>query len=422
MDKKVGKRVEGVQKFPRCLRGLLLLLSFLIVFYSAIPVYAYSYPLSDTGKFTFTADNGEQIEVTGNPGSSQSGSPIIQGRLSNVSLSTQVYISGKKGDIVTFEVDFKQSFITKADMLLLALENGVLGGVTSALRVLCQPGDSIIIQSPTYIGFSHVAEDNGWNLVLNPLIQDEQGIWRIDYADLEEKLAKQHIHTAIFCSTHNPAGRVWERWEIEKLMSLYQKYDVYVISDEIWADLTMPGFHHTPTQMVSEDARMRTIAFYAPSKTFNLAGLIGSYHVIYNPYLRDRVTKTGKNTHYNSMNVLSMHALMAAYSPAGRQWVDELCQVLHQNLDYAVSFIQSNFKGVKVSMPEGTYMLFLDCTEWCREHNTDISTLQAAGIQVGVIWQDGRPFHGDCHIRMNLALPHSLVKEAFERLKTYVFV
>lgn len=301
-------------------------------------------------------------------------------------------------------------------------ENGVLGGVTSALRVLCQPGDSIIIQSPTYIGFSHVAEDNGWNLVLNPLIQDEQGIWRIDYADLEEKLAKQHIHTAIFCSPHNPAGRVWERWEIEKLMALYQKYDVYVISDEIWADLTMPGFHHTPTQMVSEDARMRTIAFYAPSKTFNLAGLIGSYHVIYNPYLRDRVTKTGKNTHYNSMNVLSMHALMAAYSPEGRQWVDELCQVLHQNLDYAVSFIQSNFKGVKVSMPEGTYMLFLDCTEWCREHNTDISTLQAAGIQVGVIWQDGRPFHGDCHIRMNLALPHSLVKEAFERLKTYVFV
>ena len=301
-------------------------------------------------------------------------------------------------------------------------ENGVLGGVTSALRVLCQPGDSIIIQSPTYIGFSHVAEDNGWNLVLNPLIQDEQGIWRIDYADLEEKLAKQHIHTAIFCSPHNPAGRVWERWEIEKLMTLYQKYDVYVISDEIWADLTMPGFHHTPTQTVSEDARMRTIAFYAPSKTFNLAGLIGSYHVIYNPYLRDRVTKTGKNTHYNSMNVLSMHALMAAYSPAGRQWVDELCQVLHQNLDYAVSFIQSNFKGVKVSMPEGTYMLFLDCTEWCREHGTDISTLQAAGIQVGVIWQDGRPFHGDCHIRMNLALPHSLVKEAFERLKTYVFV
>ena len=91
-------------------------------------------------------------------------------------------------------------------------------------------------------------------------------------------------------------------------MELYQKYDVYVISDEIWADLTMPGYRHIPTQMISDDARTRTIALYAPSKTFNLAGLVGSYHVIYNPLLRDRITKAGAATHYNSMNVLSMHA------------------------------------------------------------------------------------------------------------------
>lgn len=301
-------------------------------------------------------------------------------------------------------------------------ENGVLGGVVSALRILCQPGDSIIIQSPTYIGFSHSVEDNGWNLVLNPLIQDEEGAWRIDYKDLEEKVAKQNIHTAIFCSPHNPAGRVWERWEVEKLMEIYKKYNVYVISDEIWADLTMPGIRHTPTQMVSEDARMRTVALYAPSKTFNLAGLIGSYHVIYNPYLRDRITKAGKATHYNSMNVLSMHALIAAYSPEGQEWVKELRQVLNENPEYAVSFIHTHFKGVNVTKPQGTYMLFLDCTDWCAQHNTDIESLQKAGIEVGVIWQDGRPFHGDCHIRMNLALPHSLVTEAFDRLEKYVFV
>ena len=101
-------------------------------------------------------------------------------------------------------------------------------------------------------------------------------------------------------------------------MELYRKYDVYVISDEIWADLTMPGFRHTPTQMISEDARMRTVAMYAPSKTFNLAGLVGSYHVIYNQYLRNRITKAGAATHYNSINMLSMHALIAAYSPEGR--------------------------------------------------------------------------------------------------------
>lgn len=301
-------------------------------------------------------------------------------------------------------------------------ENGVLGGVVSALRTLCQPGDSIVLQSPTYIGFTHCAEDNGWNLVLNPLIQDAEGVWRIDYDDLEEKIRNHHIHTAVFCSPHNPMGRVWEEWEIRKLMELYQKYDVIVISDEIWADLTMPGIRHIPTQMISEDARMRTIAMYAPSKTFNLAGLVGSYHIIYNPVLRDRITRAGSATHYNSMNMLSMHALIAAYSPEGQEWLDELRQILKENIDYAVTFIRTNFPGVKTTCPQGTYMLFLDCTEWCRTHHTDIGALQKAGIEVGVVWQDGRPFHGDCHIRMNLALPHSLVEEAFCRLKTYVFV
>ena len=300
-------------------------------------------------------------------------------------------------------------------------ENGVLGGVVSALKIFCQPGDSIVVQSPTYIGFTHCAEDNGWKLVLNPLVQDRDGVWRIDYGDLERKLSGGDIHTAIFCSPHNPSGRVWEEWEIRKLMELYRKYDVFVVSDEIWADLTMPGYRHVPTQMISEDARMRTVALYAPSKTFNLAGLVGSYHVIYNPALRDRITKAGAATHYNSMNMLSMHALIAAYSTEGQEWLDELREVLKGNLEYAVSFIHDNFPGVRTSMPQGTYMLFLDCTQWCREHHTTIDDLQKAGMEVGVIWQDGRPFHGDCHIRMNLALPHSLVKEAFERLRKYVF-
>ena len=97
-------------------------------------------------------------------------------------------------------------------------ENGVLGGVVSALKIFCQPGDSIVVQSPTYIGFTHCAEDNGWKLVLNPLVQDRDGVWRIDYGDLERKLSGGDIHTAIFCSPHNPSGRVWEEWEIRKLM------------------------------------------------------------------------------------------------------------------------------------------------------------------------------------------------------------
>ena len=121
------------------------------------------------------------------------------------------------------------------------------------------------------------------------------------------------------------------------------------------------------------------------------------------------------------MNVLSMYALIGAYQPEGYEWVDELCQVLGGNVDYACDFIARNFEGVRVSKPQGTYMLFLDCSGWCAAHGKTLDELLQAGWDVGVGWQDGRPFHGEHHIRMNLALPKCRVTEAFERLDRYVF-
>ena len=300
-------------------------------------------------------------------------------------------------------------------------ENGVLGGVISALNVMCSNGDNVLLHSPTYIGFTMSLENNGYHIVHSPLIKDENGVWRMDFEDMEKKIVKNRIHAAVFCSPHNPCGRVWERWEIEKAMELYKKYDVFVISDEIWSDLILEGYKHIPTQSVSEDARNRTVAMYAPSKTFNLAGLVGSYHIIYNTWLRERVLKESSLSHYNAMNVLSMHALVGAYKPEGYEWLDELRQVLTGNVEFACRYIQDHFEGIEVSKPEGTYMLFLDCTKWCEKHGKMIDELQRAGVEVGVIWQDGRPFHGPCHIRMNLALPFSRVQEAFERLDRYVF-
>ena len=300
-------------------------------------------------------------------------------------------------------------------------ENGVLGGVISALNVMCSKGDSVLLHSPTYIGFTNCMKNNGYNIVHSPLRKDENGIWRMDFADMEKKIVENHIHAAVFCSPHNPCGRVWERWEIEKVMELYKKHDVFVVSDEIWSDLILDGHKHIPTQSISEDAKNRTVAMYAPSKTFNLAGLVGSYHIIYNSWLRERVMKESSLSHYNEANVMSMHALIGAYKPEGYEWVDELRQVLTGNVEFACEYIKEHFEGIEVSKPEGTYMLFLDCTKWCEDHGKSIDELLRAGVEVGVIWQDGRPFHGPCHIRMNLALPLSRVKEAFERLERYVF-
>lgn len=308
--------------------------------------------------------------------------------------------------------------LTKEDI---GYENGVLGGLVSALNAFANPGDSVLLHSPTYIGFTGCIKSAGYKIVLSELKRDEDGIWRMDYEDMDAKLKKNKIHVAVFCNPHNPTGRVWEREELEKAMEVYRKNDCIVISDEIWSDLILNGNQHLPLQSINEDAKNRTVALYAPSKTFNLAGLIGSYHIIYNPYLRDRVRSSSSKSHYNSMNVLSMYALIGAYTEEGMEWVDELREVLSGNVNYAYDFIREHFEGVSLSKPQGTYMLFLDCKKWCKKNGKTVDELLKAGYRVGVGWQDGRPFHGEYAIRMNLALPYSKVQEAFERLDQYVF-
>ena len=298
---------------------------------------------------------------------------------------------------------------------------GYEGGVVSALNAVCSKGDAVLLHSPTYIGFTGSLGNNGYKMVHSELVRDENGVWRMDFEDMERKIRENRIHAAVFCSPHNPTGRVWERWEIERFMALCEKYDVYVVSDEIWSDIILSGSKHIPTQSVSEDARNRTVALYAPSKTFNLAGLIGSYHIIYGRWLRERVEKESSLPHYNDMNVLSMHALIGAYKSEGYEWLDELLEVIGGNVDYACTYINERFEGVSVSKPQGTYMLFLDCAEWCAAHDKSLDELIKAGWDVGVAWQDGRAFFGKSHIRMNLALPLERVKEAFSRLDKYVF-
>ena len=301
-------------------------------------------------------------------------------------------------------------------------ENGVLGGVSSAVQAFSAPGDKILVHSPTYVGFTHTMDDTGRIIIHSELKRDENGIWRMNYDDMDRKLKENNIHLAIFCSPHNPCGRVWERWEIERAMEVYAANDCVVISDEIWSDIIMPGHRHIPTQSVSEDARNRVIAFYAPSKTFSLAGLVGSYHIIYNKYLRDRVVRQSAMTHYNDLNVLSVRALTGAFCREGEEWAEEMISVIDENIGYACKFISENFPGVSFMRPQGTYMLFLDCGEFCRAKGITITELQHRGIRCGVIWQNGEAFIYPNSIRMNLALPKSRLIEAMDRLKKYVFI
>ena len=316
---------------------------------------------------------------------------------------------------------YTRNGVTGLEPKHIGYENGVLGGVLSALNCVCSRGDKVLVHSPTYIGFTRSLENNGYDVVHSPLVKDENGVWRMDYADMEQHLKNEKIHAAILCSPHNPCGRVWEREELEQAMELFRKYDVFVVSDEIWSDILLNGHTHIPTQSISEDARQRTAALYAPSKTFNLAGLVGSYHIVYNNWWRERIEKESSLSHYNAMNVLSMHALVGGYSPEGQAWLDELREVLSGNVNFACAYIADHFEGVTCSKPEGTYMLFVDCTGWCRAHGKTIGALEHALWDVGVAMQDGTMFHGPCHLRMNLASPRSRIEEAFRRMDKYVF-
>lgn len=301
-------------------------------------------------------------------------------------------------------------------------ENGVLGGVASAVTAFTAPGEKILVHSPTYIGFTHTVENLGRVLVHSPLVRDGAGVWRMDFPDMEAKIRENGIHLVLFCSPHNPTGRVWERAELEQAAELFRRCGCLVISDEIWSDIIMPGFRHIPTQSVSADARERTIAFYAPSKTFSLAGLVGSYHIVFNRYLRERLERQSAQSHYNTCCVLSMHALVGAYSPEGEDWAEQMIRTVEGNFSYACGFIAEHFPGVRVMRPQGTYMLFLDCHDWCEAHGVTIGELQRRGVRAGVIWQNGEDFVWPETIRMNLALPLSRLREAMERLKNAAFI
>lgn len=292
-------------------------------------------------------------------------------------------------------------------------QNSVLGGLCSAISVYTQPGEYILTSQATYIGFQNAINNLGRKIAFSPLKKDENGIFRMDFEDMEQQIVEKKIPMLIFCSPHNPTGRVWERWEIEKLVALCDKYNVLLFSDEIWADfIVQPGCKHIPTQSVSERAKEICIASYAPSKTFNLAGLIGSYTICYNPLINERVRRQGESTHYNNPNVLSLAACTGAYE-GGEEYVDELMQYIRKNQEYMVDFFNTR-KGIEAYLPQGTYLLWVDVGGCGMDMDTVLKELS----KVGVIVNDGRPFQGPTHLRINVACPHSQVVKACEKLAT----
>ncbi len=289
---------------------------------------------------------------------------------------------------------------------------GVVPGLALAVRALTEPGDQIVIQPPVYPPFYRVIEDNERQVVENPL-KFAGGKFTMDYEDLEECF-RAGAKLMFLCSPHNPVGRVWTEAELLKLQELAIRYDVIVLSDEIWADLSFPGNRHRPLAGISPEMSQRTLVFMAPSKNFNIAGLYISNIIIPGDDLRERFCRQLQQISLTHLNLFGLVASDAAYRHGG-QWLDELLVYLQDNADYVAAELGKITDKIKVVKPEGTFVLWLDC----RDLGIPPEELNQFFVQnARIAFNDGGVFgpSGYGFQRMNIGCPRAVLKEAMSRL------
>ncbi len=300
--------------------------------------------------------------------------------------------------------------VIKEDVLF---SPGVVPGFTLAIMAYTQPGDKIVTQPPVYFPFFQSVEDNGRELLYNQLIEKDN-YYTIDFEDLETKLSDPKTKILLISSPHNPVGRVWNKEELEQMVTLCKKHDVLMLTDEIHSDLVFKGHQHLPTASISEDAKDLCITFMAPSKTFNMAGLSTSFLVIQNEELKKKYEDVLQAYHLGLGNVFGNEALEAAYTH-GEEWLEKLNEYLTSNTNYVFDFLENNIPEINFLKPEATYLLWLNCKQLgLKEKELQKFFIKEAGLGLnnGSIFGPG----GNGYMRMNIACPLSTVKTALDQL------
>ncbi|MGN8889711.1 MalY/PatB family protein [Dysosmobacter sp. HCP28S3_G4] len=290
---------------------------------------------------------------------------------------------------------------------------GVVFALAMAVRALTQPGDSVLIQPPVYYPFFNVIRSNDRKVVESRLVYKD-GAYAIDFADFERKAAKEHVKLFILCSPHNPIGRVWTVEELRRLGDICRKHGIYVVSDEIHCDFTLPGHpHHVFLDAVPELTE-RAIVCTAPSKTFNLAGLQASNIWIPGEEIRKRFVREMSRCGYSGLNRMGLIACQAAYEGGG-DWLDGCRTYLRDNLDFLRAFLAERIPQVRLVEPEGTYFAWLDCSGL----GLSQEALDELIIRRAKLWLDaGHIFggNGGQFQRVVLACPRATLRQALEQL------
>lgn len=305
------------------------------------------------------------------------------------------------------DLDIKQNWVVKTP--------GVVFALAMAVKAYTEPGDNVLIQQPVYYPFSEVIEDNNRNIISSDLVLSEDGRYRIDFEDLENKIVQHQVKLFLLCSPHNPVGRVWTREELARIADICVRHQVIVVSDEIHEDFTFKGYTHTPLLKVDERIENLCVTATSPAKTFNLAGLQISNIIIPNANLRHAFKKQIAAAGYSQLNTIGIVACEAAYR-YGETWYEQLKKYLEENLNFVREYLKSELPQIKLIEPEGTYLIWLDFRSLGLKENE----LEELIVHKAKLWLDSGAIFGSVgegFERINIATNREILKEALDRIK-----
>lgn len=291
---------------------------------------------------------------------------------------------------------------------------GVVKGFAFAIDVFTRENDKIIIQPPVYFPFRTVTQSLNRQVINNPLIL-ENGRYRINFDGLRKIIAENDCKMLIFCSPHNPGGRVWDKDELKELAEICYDNNILVVSDEIHADLVLPDIKHHPFATVSEKARENSITLMAPSKTFNIAGIVSSFAVIHNKELQNRYLSFLTPRELDRGTIFAFTATETAYRH-GEEWLDEALAYIQKNIDFVDNFLKKNIPQIKVVQPEASFLIWLDC------RGLGLPQRELVDLFVNkakLALNDGSVFgkEGEGFMRLNVGTPLSNIEKALNNLE-----
>lgn len=290
---------------------------------------------------------------------------------------------------------------------------GIIPALYQLVESLCADGEKVLLNTPAYGYFLHAAEYSKIEVLHSPLKKDGQNVFSVDYDDFEKKCADPKCKLVFWCNPHNPTGRIWTEDELKRVAAIVQKYNLWIISDEIHCDLTRCGKKHTPMAKIMPDYP-KLITCMAPTKTFNMAGLAFS-----NVIIRDEDTRAmlkDRDKLFGMVNPISLTAAKAAYDH-GETWLGELKAYLDDNFAFVKSFLAENLPEAVMYIPEATYLAWVDLSA-CLPDVEDIPDFFANNA--GVLLEGGNGLfvgNAEGYVRLNLAMPQSIIKTGLERMR-----